>query len=85
MTGEGPISPFTAHKRNICSMNSHSETRVMVTKYSCVWSFEGNDNGTHEPQHEISNNVVGAPSKGSDRPVHMRILIRSFAGRLNIL
>ena len=39
----------------------------------------------NEPQHEISNNVVGATSKGSDQPVHMRSLIRAFASRLNIL
>ena len=29
-----------------------------------------------EPQHEISNNVVCATSKGSDQPVHTRSLIR---------
>ena len=38
-----------------------------------------------EPQHEISNNVVCATSKGSDQPAHMRSLIRAFASRLNIL
>ena len=38
-----------------------------------------------EPQHEITNNVVCAPSKGSDQPAHMRSLIRAFASRLNIL
>ena len=37
------------------------------------------------PQHEISNNVVCATSKGSDQPAHMRSLIRAFADRLNIL
>ena len=41
------------------------------------------------PQHEISNNVVDATSKGSDQPAHMRNLIRAFASRrssrLNIL
>ena len=40
---------------------------------------------TNEPQHEISNNVVCATSKGSDQPAHMRSLIRVFASRLNIL
>ena len=38
-----------------------------------------------EPQHEISNNVVCATSKGSDQPVHMHSLIRAFASRLDIL
>ena len=38
-----------------------------------------------EPQHEISNNVVYATSKGSDQPAHMHSLIRAFASRLNIL
>ena len=36
------------------------------------------------PQHEISNNVVYATSKGSDQPVHTRSLIRAFASRYNI-
>ena len=40
---------------------------------------------TNEPQHEISNNVVCATSKGSDQPTHIRSLIRAFARRLNIL
>ena len=39
----------------------------------------------NEPQHEISNNVVCATSKGSDQPSHMRSLIRAFVSRLNIL
>ena len=40
---------------------------------------------TYEPQHEISNNVACATSKGSDQPAHTRSLIRAFASRLNIL
>ena len=40
---------------------------------------------TYEPQHEISNNVVCATSKGSDQPAHTHSLIRAFASRLNIL
>ena len=39
----------------------------------------------NEPEHEISNNVVCATSKGSDQPVHTRSLIRAFASRLNNL
>ena len=38
-----------------------------------------------EPGHKISNNVVCTTSKGSDRPVHMGSLIRTFASHLNIL
>ena len=37
---------------------------------------------TYEPQHEISNNVLCASSKGSDQPAHMRSLIRVFAALL---
>ena len=40
---------------------------------------------TYEPQHEISNNVVFATSKASDKPAYTRSLIRAFAGSLNIL
>ena len=38
-----------------------------------------------EPVHEISNNVVCATSKASDKPAHMQSLIRAFACRFNIL
>ena len=38
-----------------------------------------------ESQHEISNNVICATSKGSVQPAHMRSLIRAFASRLYIL
>ena len=38
-----------------------------------------------EPQHEISNNVVCAKSKGLYQPVHTHSLIRVFASSLNIL
>ena len=38
-----------------------------------------------EPVHEISNNVVCATSKASDKPAHTRSLIRAFASRLSIL
>ena len=40
---------------------------------------------TYEPQHEISNNVVCATSKGSDQPGDTPSLIRAFASRLNFL
>ena len=38
-----------------------------------------------EPVHEISNNLVCAPSKASDQPAHTRSLISVFASRLSIL
>ena len=38
-----------------------------------------------QSRHEISNNVVCAMSKTSDRPVHMHSLIRVFVTHLNIL
>ena len=40
---------------------------------------------SYEPQHDISNNVVGATSNGTDKPAHTRSLIRAFASGLNIL
>ena len=39
----------------------------------------------YEQWHEISNNVVCEPSKGSDQPAQTCSLIRAFARRLNIL
>ena len=50
-----------------------------------VMSPSNEDQGTYEPRHEISNNVVCATSKVSDQPAHTRSLIRAFASRLNIL
>ena len=51
-----------------------------------VWKYAPLFQGKiDEPQHEISNNVVCAASKGSDQPAHTRRLIRAFARRLNIL
>ena len=41
------------------------------------------DLGPYEPQHEVSNSVVYATSKGSDQPAHTPNLIRAFACRLN--
>ena len=38
-----------------------------------------------ETQHEISNNVECAISKGSNQPALMRSLISAFACHLNIL
>ena len=38
---------------------------------------------TYEPRHEISNNVVSATSKASDKPAYTRSLIRAFASHMN--
>ena len=56
---------------------------IKVVLYVCnrSWNRTWRRN---EPQHEISNNVVGATSKGSDQSVHTHSLIRAFASRLNI-
>ena len=35
-----------------------------------------------EPRHELANNVICATSKASDKPAHMRSLVRAFASRL---
>ena len=40
---------------------------------------------TNEQRHEISNNVVCATSKASDKPAHTRSVIGAFASRLTIL
>ena len=48
--------------------------------YFIIMDFQWN-----EPVHEITNNVVYATSKASDKPAHTRSLIRAFACRLNIL
>ena len=42
-------------------------------------------NSFNKFNNDFFNNVVCATSKGSDQPVHMRSLIRTFASRLNIL
>ena len=40
---------------------------------------------THEPQIEISNNVVCATSKSSDQPAHTRSLIREYSMTVKLL
>ena len=39
----------------------------------------------YEPGHDINNKVVCVASKGSDRRVHTRSLIRAYASRLNVI
>ena len=56
---------------------------IILVRYGPLCLFE--NKSVYEPQHEISNNVVSATSKGSDQPAHMRSLIRAFASRLHIL
>ena len=48
-------------------------------------AMDGRTRVKFERRHEISNNVVSAPTKGSDQPVHTRRLIRVFASRLKVL
>ena len=64
-----------------------TETDIMLGKKSLVVEFYDELVSVYhyELQHEISNNVVCATSKGSDQPAHMHSLIRAFASRLNIL
>ena len=56
--------------------------KIILFKQKCINLVSAYKN---VPQHEISNNVVCATSKGSDQLAHMRSLIRAFASRLNIL
>ena len=56
--------------------------------FQCIWIISNlyvQYFKLNEPVHEISNNVVCAPSKASDQPAHTRSLIRAFASRLSIL
>ena len=57
----------------ISDKTEHQQTEVKIT------------NIIIERQHVITNNVGCATSKGSDQPVHMRSLIRTFASPLIIL
>ena len=50
---------------------------------SGLFSLHTHNRTKNEPQHEISNNVICATSKGSDQPDHTRRLIRAFASRLH--
>ena len=63
---------------------------ILCYKFFCLTgpmteSKKSLNHSAFEPQHEISNNVECATSKGSDQPAHMRSLIKAFASRLNIL
>ena len=58
-------------------MNDISNVKFHLKTHS------GNGN-IYERQHEISNNVVCATSKGSDQPALTRSLIRAFASHSNI-
>ena len=73
-------------KAHLCSL-----TRNLAARIQKVWKkMELKPKirlkaSLYEPQHNISNNVICATSKGSDQPAHTCSLIRAFAGRLNIL
>ena len=54
---------------------------VQMEKWKFVWQLLE----IIEPIHEISNNVVCATSKASDKPAHTHSLIRALASRLSIL
>ena len=59
---------------------------ALICKFKFLVICKNNDlTPIYEPWQKISNNVVCATSKGSDQPVHMRRLIRAFAGGLNNL
>ena len=60
---------------------SHSWNRTLLGM-GHSWTTE---RAEFEPLHEISNNAVCATDKASDKPAHMRSLIRAFACHLNIL
>ena len=57
------------------------KSNILLLSHCTPWSSWYK---SYEPQHEISKNVVYATSKDSDKPAHMRSLIRAFASRLNI-
>ena len=58
---------------------------LKIFVYLNLWILiNGDISLPNEPVHEISNNVVSATSKASDKPAHTRSLIRAFACRLNI-
>ena len=57
---------------------------IFHAEFKISYPFEF-QNQNFEPQHEISNNVVCATSKGSDQPRHMCSLIRAFPSHLTIL
>ena len=58
-----------------------SSTTVVLIRKMRVANYS-----TYEPRHEISNNVVCATSKASDKPAHMCSLIRrAFASRLQFI
>ena len=83
------------HSLNTCAcLSSRLETsysvRFICDPYLCLqaarlWLSYESLLLIYEPRHEISNNLVCATSKDSDKPVHTRRLIRTFASCLNVL
>ena len=69
-----------------CITLSHSIHVIRDASLYIIWLIHiPSLNDKIEPVHEISNNVVCAPSKASDQPAHTRSLIRAFACCLSIL
>ena len=52
-----------------CEICTHG-TCAILQKLHMLYTTCNCDRMIIEPQHEISNNVVCATSKGSDRPAH---------------
>ena len=77
---------------NLCSSPSWFEPVKKPLKiffldmaHLCLITFISNGKlRIYELRNTIFNNVVFATSKGSEQPEHTRILIRAFAGRLNV-
>ena len=70
--------PFCHHSSSLVIPSS--DPRAYVLSHPRT-----HDEFLYEPQHDISNNVICVPSKGSDQPAHNRSLISAFASCLNIL
>ena len=73
------------YKTQTCPPKDVENRKVTILEKVRLFFTEKWSSITFEPQHEISNNVVCATSKGSDQPAHTRSLIRAFASRLNTL
>ena len=66
----------------VCSKAGKKAVNTHIDRASVITDMYTN---VHEPQHEISNNVVCTTSKASDQPAHTHRLIRAFASCLNSL
>ena len=68
----------------LCHINIGQHMRLWYLKHMCkillrtLTDISNEFRDLNEPRHEIPNNVAGATSKGSYKPVHMRSLTRAF-------